>query len=116
MNLSRHTLTSHAPTPTFVNAQFYNVSERYNEQEEGQYRLDVGNLQISRGKRESSIAKASNQASSSSSQDKGKGKIVEDDHAKKCSVSMFACATTEGYFIARTHPLGIIARRGETGS
>lgn len=121
MNLPRHTLTSHAPTPTFVNAQFYNVTERYSEQEEGQHGLDVANLRFG-GKRaaatagggvnNSSSAKASTQAGSSV-QDQGKSRIVESDHTRRDSTSMFACATTEGFFIARTHPLGIVARRGE---
>lgn len=32
------------------------------------------------------------------------------------SSSMFACATREGFFIARTNPLQIVTRRGETRS
>jgi hypothetical protein len=98
MNLPRHTLTSHALSPTFVNAQFHNVKERNSVQQQGStsssVRLDNGEG--------SSTAFGTRQASEK------RGSI--DDMP---SSSIFACATRQGYFIARTHPLKIVSRRGE---
>lgn len=98
MNLPRHTLSSHSSPPVFVNAQFINVKE------------------------EGPIASTSSLRQDSSKNERQKGKartseIVEDASTRKDqkdrSRSMFACATRQGFFIAQTHPLDIVARRGE---
>lgn len=98
MNLPRHTLTSHALSPTFVNAQFHNVKERNSDQQRdstsSSVRLDNGEG--------SSRGIGTRQASE-------KKESIDDGP----SSSMFACATRQGYFIARTHPLKIVSRRGE---
>jgi hypothetical protein len=99
MNLPRHTLSSHALSPTFVNAQFTALTDRQ----------EIDSSQQAT----SGLALGNERASSRSRNAQGKQRSKDAIDNGGNDASMFACATNQGYFIARTHPLSVVARRGE---
>lgn len=123
MNLPRHTLTSHAPFPTFVNARFSTVTDRRG-QEEGSSSsnasYDANGVKLSQ--KEGDAMEDSGQGRRKTKE----GRKVEpvrwntdrveaaaDGDSAVRETSMFACATRQGFFVARTHPLSVVVRRGE---
>jgi hypothetical protein len=110
MNLPRHTLSSHALSPTFVNAQFTTLREF----KEGTSSSNASKNKIRSDNNAEGRDRGGGERKGKQTYDE-KGVEHDDIIAQDASSSMFACATREGYFIARTHPLGIVKRRGKNG-
>ncbi|PWN35864.1 uncharacterized protein FA14DRAFT_189798 [Meira miltonrushii] len=133
MNLPRHSITSHAVTPIFNNAHFATISnhdhqktkesadqrsqDRRKGKQEGRSSVNLSrNTPSSHRSTASFESKASSSRPSSSSsstpkrvsKDEVKG---EKDESTSSQGNMFACATNDGFFIARTEPFRIIANR-----
>ena len=141
MNLPRHSLTSHAITPIFNNAHFATIydqdRESTNDTEERRRREDKQkgkqekrsyidslsrNALSGHNSKASFDSKLTSRPSSSSSSTLNKGSKDEEkeksktdtnvnDEKNRSDGNMFACATNEGFFIAKTKPFRIIANR-----
>ena len=105
MNLPRHTLTSHAHSPTFVNAHFSTLKEQKGQEERSS---DAG--------AEAKVRLTTSQATQGTrGRDKDANKGDQAGTSAPRTTSMFACATRQGFFVARTQPLSVVSRRGRWG-
>lgn len=137
MNLPRHTLTSHGPEPTFANAHFANVTahgyagpgplkstsgdtSQYTSRpiplgSEGHQADQVPKKDNVRARFSStdskSVQRHSAAAPSTSSRTRNSNPTSSQQDPGFASVSMVACATRQGFFVAQTDPLRIRARR-----